>query len=90
MSTTVKAGVNNSLVGFLRRKFYEDKIEPELRGMYNLTLRDFYLSIQCAYQWTDALKVTGSINIIGGPWETSLLGFYSDNSFASLQLRYSF
>jgi len=58
--------------------------------MYNMTQGDFYFSLQLAYDWTDALKITGAINIIGGPWETSFLGFYSDNSHASLQVRYSF
>ena len=82
--------VNNSVVGYVRRSFYDDKIHPELRGMYNMTQGDFYFSVQVAYDWTDALKLTGAVNIIGGPWGSSFLGFYSDNSHASLQVRYSF
>lgn len=82
--------VNNTIVGYIRRPFYEDKIQPELRGLYNITQGDFYAALRIAYQWTDALRITGALNVMGGPPRKSFLGFFSDNSHASLQLRYSF
>lgn len=73
----------------LRRRFLEDRLEVELRGLYALEVGSWFVLPRVSYVVGENLRLRLGYLTIGGP-RTTLLGQYKENDQVVFQARYTF
>jgi hypothetical protein len=77
------------LTGLVRRRFLQDTLEVELRGIYSLERGGWVALPRVSYALTDQLRLRVGYLAIGGS-KNSIFGQFGRNDEMAIQLRYSF
>lgn len=80
----------NIITGIVRRSFIDNKLDLEIRTLYNFTLLDWTFNLLCFYQITDNWRLGAGWQHFDGPQEESIFGFFKKNKNLLLQAKYSF
>ena len=70
-------------------KFVEDKLEPEVKLVYEITENDLYLAPSVSYELYDGIAVKVAWDILTGD-ESGTVGQYKDCDQFKVQLKYNF
>jgi len=70
-------------------KFAEDRLEPEIKVMYEITENDMYLSPKVSYELSDGVKLTAAADMFTGD-EKGTIGQYKTCDQVRISLKYNF
>jgi hypothetical protein len=77
------------LLASVRKRFFQDTLELEVRGVYAFERAAWFLYPRVSYRYGDHLRVRAGYLAIGGPL-ASMIGQFHENDEVVLEARYSF
>jgi hypothetical protein len=85
-----KNGLDTLLTFLLKQYFLQNTMELNMRLAYDIEFQDFIVKPSLKYNFTDYLQGTVGAILIGGRYNDSLFGQYSENDEIYVRLRCSF
>ena len=73
----------------MNKKFFNDKLIPDVSMSYNITDGDFFITPKVTYKYTDTLEFTFGANIFNGDPYT-IFGLFEQNDQFFLEIKYYF
>ncbi len=87
--TCKNAETQNTIIGGLSGKFYEERLDISVSCFYEIEDKDYLITPKIEYSSSDSLAITLGINIFEGKQKT-LLGQYDKNDAVFIDTKYSF
>ncbi|HZP41216.1 MAG TPA: DUF1302 family protein [Candidatus Binatia bacterium] len=87
--TLLNANPETRLTGSVRRRFFADRVEVEVRGIYAIERRDWFAFPRVAWFPRDDLRLRLGYLAIGGP-PRSVFGQFKQNDEVVMEARYAF
>lgn len=87
--TLKNAETQNTIIGGLSGKFYEERIDISISCFYEIEDKDYLITPKIEYSPSDSLAITLGINIFEGK-EDTMLGHYDKNDAVFIDTKYSF
>src|SRR5581483_7655839 len=86
--TLLNANPETRLTGSVRRRFFADRVEVEVRGIYAIERRDWFAFPRVAWFPRDDLRLRLGYLAIGGP-PRSVFGQFKQNDEVVMEARYA-
>lgn len=81
--------IQNMMTLNMNKKFFNDKLIPDVSMSYNITDGDFFITPKVTYKYTDTLEFTFGANIFNGDPYT-IFGLFEQNDQFFLEIKYYF
>ncbi len=81
--------VLSAMTLYTYKKFFNEKLNVELRAIYNLNDGDVFITPRASYKYTDNLEFTIGMNIFEGD-DYTIFGYFSDNDQVFFEIKYYF
>ncbi len=73
------------ITGRLGDRFFRDRFEPEIQGVYNIDSKDYMITLKLDYELLDDLHLAGIYRYFDGDAGT-IFGQFKNNDFVSLRM----
>ncbi len=83
------AETQNTVIGGLSGKFYEERLDISVSCFYEIENKDYLVTPRIEYSSSDSLAITLGVNIFEGKQKT-LLGQYDENDAVFIDTKYNF
>ncbi|MBN1572525.1 MAG: hypothetical protein JW984_04930 [Deltaproteobacteria bacterium] len=81
--------VLSAMTLFTYKKFFNEKLNLEMRVLYNLNDGDVFITPKASYKYTDNLEFTIGMNILEGD-DYTIFGYFSNNNQLFFEIKYYF
>lgn len=78
-----------SLYTYKEFELFNRKIVPEVRALYEINGKSFFITPKVTYKWSDTLELSLGMNIFEGGRDT-IFGYFSDNDQVFFEVKYIF
>ena len=82
-----KEGLDTMLTLQFKQFFLQNTMEFDLRAAYGIEFRDYLVKPSLKYNFTETLKCTIGLAVLGGRYDDSLFGQFEDNDEIYAQIK---